>query len=76
MIRGAILRELQSLAGTNEPPPANKVQQIARALCNKAGQGDVPAFREILNIDGKSAGGLDDDQPRQVNVKWEQQSTS
>jgi hypothetical protein len=59
MMRKAILRELQCPPGApDDPPPADNLEQVARALVRKAGPGDVAAIKEVLDrIDGKTLPG-------------------
>jgi hypothetical protein len=73
MMRKAILRELHCPPDDPDEPAADKLQQVARSLVNKAAQGDVTAIKEVLDrIDGKSLPGAPetDDGPRQVNIAW------
>ena len=73
LMRQAILHELHVLPGDPEPPAADKLQQVARSLVNKAAQGDVSAIKEVLDrIDGKTLPGApeSDDGPTRVNVSW------
>ena len=73
LMRRAILNELYCPHGPNDAPPADMLQQVARALVQKAGQGDVSAIREVLDrIDGKTVAPPPegDDRPFQVNVSW------
>ena len=62
MMRKAILRELQCPPDApDDPPPADNLEQVARALVRKAGQGDVAAIKEVLDrIDGKTLPGVPD----------------
>lgn len=54
LMRRAILHELHQPLDPGEPPPAIKLQAVARAIVNKASQGDMIAAKEILDrIDGK-----------------------
>jgi hypothetical protein len=73
MMRQAILHELQCPPSDPDAPAADKLQQVARSLVNKAAQGDVSAIKEVLDrIDGKTAAGAteSDDGPTRVNVGW------
>ena len=73
MMRHAILHELHFPPGPNEAPPDNMLQQIARALVQKAGQGDVTAMKEVLDrVDDKTIAPPPDadDRPTKVNVSW------
>jgi hypothetical protein len=73
MMRKAILRELHCPPDDPDEPAADKLQQVARSLVNKAAQGDVTAIKEVLDrIDGKSLPGVPevDEGPRQVNIAW------
>ena len=73
LMRAAILEELQQPAGADERPPADKLRQIARALVDKAGQGDMTAIKEILDrIDGKSPTAAPDTDavPSRVSFTW------
>jgi len=55
LMRRAILHELHQPLDPAEPPPAYKLQAVARAVVNKAAQGDLAAAKEILDrIDGKT----------------------
>ena len=72
LMRAAILDELRHPVGGDEPP-ADKLGQIARALVDKAGQGDMTAIKEILDrIDGKSptAAPEVDAAPSKVSFTW------
>jgi Recombination endonuclease VII len=56
LMRRAILHELHQPFDPAEPPPAYKLQAVARAVVNKAAQGDLAAAKEILDrIGGWSA---------------------
>jgi hypothetical protein len=74
MMRRAILHELhQPPAGPDDPEPADMLQQVARALVQKAGQGDVSAIKEVLDrIDGRTPPGVADGDsvPSHVNFTW------
>ena len=63
MMRQAILHELQCPPSDPDAPAADKLQQVARSLVNKAAQGDVSAIKQVLDrIDGKTvAGGSESD---------------
>ena len=51
----AILHELRQLPGPDQPPPADRLQQIARSFLDRAGQGDMIAIKELLDrVDGKA----------------------
>jgi hypothetical protein len=79
MMRDAILRELQAPAGGDDPPPVNKLQQVVRALIDKAAREDVAAIRELLDrIDGKSSSGASapEQGPKQVSIQWKDASSS
>jgi hypothetical protein len=83
MMRDAILRELQSPADPDEPPPINKLQQVVRALVSKAAREDVAAIKEILDrIDGKTPAGAagSDEGPgqvkREVSIQWKTPTSS
>jgi hypothetical protein len=79
VMRAAILRELQSPAGVDDPPPANKLQQVVRALVTKAAGQDVAAIREILDrIDGKtmSAASAPEEGPKEVSIRWKSPTSS
>jgi len=76
LMRNAILEELRRPAGEG-PPPIDKLHQIARALVDKAGQGDMTAIKEILDrIDGKSSPGMPEMEavPSKVSFAWKQAS--
>jgi hypothetical protein len=71
LMRRAILAELHCARRDPSAPAANKLQQVARSLAQKAAQGDVSAIKEALDrIDGKSLLGApeSDDRPTHVNV--------
>ena len=73
MMRAAILYELHCPPGDPGEPAADMLQQVARSLVQKAGQGDVSAIKEVLDrIDGKTLPGApeSDDGPTRVNVGW------
>jgi hypothetical protein len=73
MMRQAILQELHCPPTDPDAPAADKLQQVARSLVNKAAQGDVSAIKEVLDrIDGKTLPGApeSDDRPTNVNVSW------
>jgi hypothetical protein len=78
MMRKAILRELQCPPDApDDPPPADNLEQVARALVRKAGQGDVAAIKEVLDrIDGKTLPGVPDadetpkEPIRRIYVSW------
>jgi hypothetical protein len=73
LIRHAILHELHYAPGPNDVPPTDMLQQVARALVQKAGQGDVSAIKEVFDrVDGKTVAPAPDadDRPAQVNVSW------
>jgi hypothetical protein len=73
LMRAAILHELHCAPGDPGEPAADMLQQVARSLVQKAGQGDVSAIKEVLDrIDGKTAAPAPetDDGPSQVNVSW------
>jgi hypothetical protein len=75
IIRAAILDELRQPAGGEEPPPADKLHRIARALVDKAGQGDMTAIKEVLDrIDGKSPPAISEGEsaPSKVSFTWKQ----
>jgi len=84
MLRDAILRELLAPADADEPPPVNKLQQVARALVSKAAREDVAAIREILDrIDGKASASAASGAAqaaghgsREVNIRWKDQTSS
>ena len=55
VMRKAILHELRQPFGVDEPPPADKLQAVARALVTKAMAHDVSAIKEVIDrIDGKT----------------------
>jgi len=61
MMRKAIVRELQCPPDAPDQPAADNLEQVARALVRKAGQGDVAAIKEVLDrIDGKTLPGVPD----------------
>ena len=70
MMRKAIVRELQCPPDApDDPPPADNLEQVARALVRKAGQGDVAAIKEVLDrIDGKTLPGADETPIRQPHL--------
>jgi hypothetical protein len=58
-IRRAILHELRQPLGPDQPPPANRLQQIVRSFLDRAGQGDMIAIKEVLDrVDGKAPPGV------------------
>ena len=73
LMRAAILHELHCPPDDPGAPSADMLQQVARSLVQKAGQGDVSAIKEVLDrIDGKTLPGAaeSDDGPIRVNVGW------
>jgi hypothetical protein len=73
MMRKAILMELHYPPGSNDDPPADMLQQVARSLVQKAGQGDVAAIKEVLDrIDGKTIAAVPETEDRvtKVNMSW------
>jgi hypothetical protein len=73
LMRRAIVHELHHPAGPNDAPPVDMMQQVARALVQKAGLGDVSAIREVLDrVCGKTVAAAPDgdDRPTHVNVSW------
>jgi hypothetical protein len=55
MVRRAILHELRQPPGLDQPPPADRLQQIVRSFLDRAGQGDMIAIKEVLDrVDGKA----------------------
>jgi hypothetical protein len=75
LMRAAILDELRRPAEGEDTPPADKLHRVARALVDKAGQGDMTAIKEILDrIDGKSpaAAAEIDAAPGNVTFAWKQ----
>jgi hypothetical protein len=73
LMRQATPAELHCPPGGPDAPAADKLQQVARSLVNKAAQGDVSAIKEALDrIDGKSLPGApeSDDRPALVNMSW------
>jgi hypothetical protein len=77
LVRAAILRELHSPAGIDDRPAADKMQMVARALVNRAVDGDLNAVKEILDrIDGKAFPAVPDVQqlPQHVRVRWKTSS--
>jgi hypothetical protein len=73
LMRRAILQELCCPHDPNDAPPADMLQQVACALVQKAGQGDVSAIRQVLDrIDGKTVAPPPEsgDRPSRVNVSW------
>ena len=58
-IRRAILHELRQLLGPDQPPPADRLQQIVRSFLDRAGQGDMIAIKELLDrVDGEPPPGV------------------
>ena len=79
LMRKAILQELHCPPGDPDELAADKLQQVARSLVNKAAQGDVTAIKEVLDrVDGKSLPGAPDadEGPRQINVMWKKEDAS
>jgi hypothetical protein len=77
MMRKAIVRELQCPPDAPDQPAADNLEQVARALVRKAGQGDVAAIKEVLDrIDGKTLPGVPDadetpkEPIRRVYLSW------
>jgi hypothetical protein len=75
LMRRAILRELHLPLDPDEPPPAYKLEAVARAIVNKASQGDMTAAKEILDrIDGRTptaAAPASADIPNEVFFTWQ-----
>jgi len=75
LMRHAILHELHLPLDPDEPPPAFKLQAVARALVNKAAQGDMTAVKETLDrIDGRTptaAAPASADIPNEVLFTWQ-----
>ena len=58
-IRRAILHELRQPLGPDQPPPADRLQQIVRSFLDRAGQGDMIAIKELLDrVDGEPPPGV------------------
>jgi len=56
IMRRAILHELHQPLDPDEPSSIDKLQAVARAVVNKATQGDMTAAKEVLDrIDGRTA---------------------
>jgi hypothetical protein len=56
MMRRAILLELHLPLDRDEPPLTYKLEAVARAIVNKASQGDMTAAKAILDrLDGRTA---------------------
>jgi len=77
------VRVTRHLAGgprfPDEPPPVNKLQQVVRALIDKAAREDVAAIRELLDrIDGKTSSGASASEqgPKQVSIQWKDATSS
>jgi hypothetical protein len=65
LLREAILHELRCPPGDPDTPAADKLQQVARSLVNKAAQGDVSAIKQVLDrMDGKTAAGACRNSPK------------
>jgi hypothetical protein len=72
-MRRAILHELYCPSDPSDAAATDKLQQIARALVQKAAQGDISAIKEVLDrIDGKTVAAAPDgdDLPTRLNVSW------
>jgi hypothetical protein len=74
MMRQAILHELRQPFGVDEPPPADKLQAVARALVTKAVAHDVLAIKEILEcINAKTPSApIINDLSQLANLSWKQ----
>jgi hypothetical protein len=71
MIREAIAHELQKPVGTNQPPAANWLEALARALIVKAGEGDVQALKEVFDrAGGRMSSAPAASAPRQLTLSW------
>jgi hypothetical protein len=71
MIREAIAHELQKPVGTNQPPAANWLEALARALVVKAGEGDVQALKEVFDrAGGRMSSAPAPSAPRQLTLSW------
>ena len=58
MMRKVILRELHCPPDDPDETAADKLEQVACSLVNKAAQGDVTAIKEVLDhIDGRTLPG-------------------
>jgi len=78
MVRRAILHELRQPPGADQPPPADRLQQIVRSFLDRAGQGDMTAIKEVLDrVDGKAPPGPaaanpnTSDDTRTVSIAWQ-----
>jgi hypothetical protein len=49
LIRRVLLQELGRPRGSGQPPPADKLQQIVRALIDKACERNMSAIGELLD---------------------------
>jgi hypothetical protein len=54
LIRAAIQRELGRRPGAGGPAPANKLQQIVRAIIDRAGERGITAIQDLLKSFDKS----------------------
>jgi Autographiviridae endonuclease VII len=72
LMRRAILHELHLRLDRDEPPPTYKLEAVARAIVNKASQGDMTAAELLDRIDGKmpTAGPASADTPNEVFFTW------
>jgi hypothetical protein len=73
IMRRAILHELHQPLDPDEPSSIDKLQAVARAVVNKATQGDMTAAKEVLDrIDGKTAAApAAADIPNEVFFTWQ-----
>jgi hypothetical protein len=71
MIRNAILHELRQPFGVEQPPPADWLQALARALVAKAGQSDLQALKEVFDrAGGTMASARATSVPKQLMLSW------
>jgi hypothetical protein len=75
IMRRAILHELHLPLDPDEPSSIDKLQAVARAVVNKATQGDMTAAKEVLDrIDGKTltaAASAAPETPKEVVFTWQ-----
>ena len=74
IMRRAILHELHQPLDPDEPSSIDKLQAIARAVVDKATQGDMTAAKEVLDrIDGRTptAAPASAETPKEMSFSWQ-----
>lgn len=75
IMRQAILHELNQPLDPDEPSSIDKLRAIARAIVDKAAQGDMTAAKEVLDrIDGRTptaAGPNSTETPKEMSFTWQ-----